>query len=60
MPISMRNNEMARTRTRSHKLHTLRTKYHTTKKESDHVAILAKLAKLAPWLSKEEFLKTQS
>ena len=57
MPISMRNNEMARRRVRKHKLHTLRTKYQNTKKETDHAGILAKLAKLAPWLTKEEFLK---
>ena len=57
MPINIRNNEMARRRVRKVKLHALRTKYAATKKETEHAAILAKIAKLAPWLTKEEFLK---
>ena len=56
MPLSVRNNEMARRRTRKIKLYKLRTKYTATKKETEHATILAKIAKLAPWLKKEEFL----
>lgn len=52
----VRRSEIKRRRTRKAKVALLRTRYQATTSKTDKQAILAKLAKIAPWLSEEQFL----
>lgn len=52
----IRRSEIRRRRTRKAKVAALRQKYQATTSKTDKQAILAKLVKVAPWLSEEQFL----
>lgn len=52
----IRRAEIRRRRTRKAKVAVLRTRYQATTSKTDKQAIMAKLAKIAPWLSEEQFL----
>ena len=48
--------ELKQRRQRRAKLHTLRKKYVTAKTEDEKTLVLNKAARVAPWLTQEEFL----
>lgn len=52
----IRRSEIRRRRARKAKVAALRQKYQATTSKTDKQAILAKLVKVAPWLSEEQFL----
>ena len=52
----MRIKELNRRRSRKEKLHKLRHKYSVAKTDDEKSAILSKMSKVSPLLSKEEFL----
>jgi hypothetical protein len=52
----IRRAEIRRRRTRKAKVAALRTRYQATTSKTDKQAIMTKLAKVAPWLSEEQFV----
>ena len=56
MSHPLTNRTTASRRKRRAKLHVLRKKYNEAKSEETKTKIVAKVAKLAPWLSEDEFL----
>ena len=56
MGDQVRRKEIRRRRTRVNKIKTLREKYGKAKNESERSAILAKLKRVHPGLSKEQFV----
>lgn len=52
----IRRAEIRRRRTRKAKVAALRVRYQGTTSKTDKQAIMVKLAKVAPWLSEEQFL----
>ena len=55
MPVE-REKELRRRRTRRKKVAKLRQQYRTAKSEAERAAILEKLAKVAPGITRERFL----
>jgi hypothetical protein len=58
MPRDDRKGEMHRRRVRRRKLAELRQRYAAAKTEEERAALLAKLARVAPTLSPQQFLAT--
>ena len=56
MSAVLRIKEINKTRTRKQKLKKLRARYAILNNEEDREKIILKIKRIAPWLSKEEFL----
>ncbi len=56
---NVRQREIRQRRNRKEKLKKLREKYLSAKTPEEKAKILEKVAKIAPWLSEEEFLKAK-